>query len=112
MKRRLLAIGMALTMALAGCGKGETAEMEQIVPVDYTEAYVPILDAYYDLIYYGTGREEIVSHTGVMELLTYEGPGEAAKKIGYAIEDISDSIPYNSAYVQLAENMTVYKRFR
>ena len=89
MKRRLLAIGMALTMVLTGCGNGESVEMDQSVPVDYAEAYVPILDAYYDLIYYGTGREEIVSHTGVMELLTMEGPGEAAKKIGYSIEDIS-----------------------
>ena len=94
MKRRFLAIGMALMMVLAGCGKGESAEMEQSVPVDYAEVYAPILDAYYELIYYGTADEKIESTTGVMELLTYEGFDEAAEQFGYSIEDISgDGVP-------------------
>ena len=95
MKRRFLAVGMAFMMMLAGgCGKGETAEKDEQMPVDYAAVYAPILDAYYELIYYGTADEKIESTTGVMELLTYEGFDEAAEQFGYSIEDISgDGVP-------------------
>ena len=95
MKRRFLAIGMAFMMMLAvGCGKGETAEKDEQVPVDYAAVYAPVLDAYYELIYYGEVDEKIESDTGVMELLAMGVPEEVAVQVGYAMEDISgDGIP-------------------
>ena len=96
MKRRWLALGMVLVMTAAvGCGKTESASEEKDVEtVDYAAYYSPILDDYYDLIYYGNASEEIESHTGVMELLSFEGSEETAEQIGYSIEDISgDGVP-------------------
>ena len=96
MKRRLLAFGMVLAMVLtAGCGGGKNEDVNTDMPsVDYEASYSQILDAYYDLIYYGNASEEIESHTGVMEILTMDGFDAAAEQIGYAIEDISgDGVP-------------------
>jgi len=116
MKCRWLAVGLALVMTLAaGCGKTEEtpevleepadkvvnevvneAEDEKIdiEPQNYEAAYVPILDEYYKLIYYGTDGGEISGYTGVMELLTRGGFDEAARQIGYSMEDISgDGVP-------------------
>lgn len=96
MKRRFLAIGMALAMVLtAGCG-GEKKEdiSKDMASEDYKAYYSQILDAYYELIYYGKESKMIESHTGVMEMLTLDGFDQAAEMIGYAIEDISgDGVP-------------------
>lgn len=100
MKRKWMALGLALTMLVAtGCGKAEDAVNDAAkdtdeAAVDYAAYYSSILDEYYSLIYYGEVGEAVSSDMGVMELLGSGTPEEAAGQIGYAIEDISgDAVP-------------------
>lgn len=97
MKRKLLAIVLVLVMAaVSGCGGTEDAanipdetNVTDEKKVDYAQYYSPILDEYYNLVYYGEVGEEISSDTGVMEIVSYETPENAANMLGYLIEDIS-----------------------
>lgn len=113
MKKRVMALALALVMALSGCSMQEglateaqtdaqttqteiTTEQEVNTPkTDYLEIYRPILDSLTDLLAKGTddnGPQE--GQNAVWEVLSGMDNLQAANNTGYALEDLNgDDIP-------------------
>lgn len=113
MKKRVMALVLALVMALSGCNMQEglateaqtdaqttqteiTTEPEVSTPkTDYLEIYRPVLDSLTDLLAKGTddnGPQE--GQNAVWEVLSGMDSLQAANNTGYALEDLNgDDIP-------------------
>lgn len=113
MKKRVMALALALLMALPGCSMQEglatepqtdaqttqteitTAPEVNTPKTDYLEIYRPILDSLTDLLAKGTddnGPQE--GQNAVWEVLSGMDSLQAANNTGYALEDLNgDEIP-------------------
>ena len=113
MKKRVMALALALVMALSGCSMQEglateaqtdaqttqteiVTEPEVSTPkTDYLEIYRPVLDSLTDLLAKGTddnGPQE--GQNAVWEVLSGMDNLQAANNTGYALEDLNgDDIP-------------------
>lgn len=81
--------------SIVASSETESQEQEKEPAVDYMEAYAPVLDKYYNLIF---GPEDAFMDeddiNGLYEMCMYNSPDEVVEWVGYRIEDLTgDGIP-------------------